>query len=373
MHEARRIFGSIKWTLGTIPNTRATGCMGGHFGVRVDGLNKVIIDAYNAKFPNPPTPVPLKPKYFYYTRFINRDKAYLPRRFLDRFRQSLRLSNNNNIRCDDLIGDACWRNPQKIPDTNATGFVISDGEEIYVRVDRANNDIIEAYNKSSSSTAPSIAPSTSTLPPLPTGWEELREPSGRVYYGNPALKAVQYNRPLPPLTPGWVQKMDTQKRFFYENDTLRKWQYEFPSSTQPAQPTPAPAPAPAPSVTAPTTAPSVAATPAPTATQPTTVYYYKVGDGDHQYNVASKVLEDAINSVCPEDKSSTCHTEMVRADPKEQKEIENYNTKIKNKPNGGGKKHRRTNHRTNRRNASRRTASRRTASRRTASRRTGKK
>jgi hypothetical protein len=70
------------------------------------------------------------------------------------------------------------------------------------------------------------------LPPLPPGWEELREPSGRVFYGNPALKVVQYERPgcppqphnphggqqqqyqataqakppaLPPLPPGWEE------------------------------------------------------------------------------------------------------------------------------------------------------------------------
>jgi hypothetical protein len=34
--------------------------------------------------------------------------------------------------------------------------------------------------------------------PLPPGWEELREPSGRVYYGNPAMKIVQFDRPLHP-------------------------------------------------------------------------------------------------------------------------------------------------------------------------------
>jgi hypothetical protein len=121
---------------------------------------------------------------------------------------------------------------------------------------------------------------------------------------------------------------------------------------------------------------------------PSVKYYVKVGDGDFPYNVASKALEDAMNSVCPEDKSSTCHTEMVRADPKEQTAIEGYNGRLNNqtKTKGGArnkKKHRRTNRRTNRRTASRRTASRRTAPRRkasrrkayrrTASRRTGKK
>ena len=34
-----------------------------------------------------------------------------------------------------------------------------------------------------------------SAPPLPPGWEELKEPSGRIYYGNPALKIVQYDIP----------------------------------------------------------------------------------------------------------------------------------------------------------------------------------
>ena len=54
-----------KWSKSDIPNTNATGCTsqnlgnsGIFFGVQVDGKNKVIIDDYNATFPNPPTPFP---------------------------------------------------------------------------------------------------------------------------------------------------------------------------------------------------------------------------------------------------------------------------------------------------------------------------
>jgi len=35
----------------------------------------------------------------------------------------------------------------------------------------------------------------SAPPLLPPGWEELKEPSGRIYYGNPTLKIVQYDLP----------------------------------------------------------------------------------------------------------------------------------------------------------------------------------
>ena len=35
----------------------------------------------------------------------------------------------------------------------------------------------------------------SAPPLLPPGWDELKEPSGRIYYGNPTLKIVQYDLP----------------------------------------------------------------------------------------------------------------------------------------------------------------------------------
>ena len=176
-YSARIRDGRTIWTQRTIPNTSATGCMsqdlGGYFGVMVDGLNKVVIDAYNAQFPNPPTPVPLKTKYFYYTRFINnnvdafknKDEHYFPARFTMSFRKSLTLNKNSKIRCDDLISDACWGELQKLPNTNAMGFVITrmypDGAYIYVRVDAANNAIIDAYNKSLNTPLPPGVPQPS--------------------------------------------------------------------------------------------------------------------------------------------------------------------------------------------------------------------
>lgn len=288
-----------KWTTGDIPKTNATGCMsqnlGGIFGVRVDGLNKVIIDAYNAKFPNRPPLVPLKTKYFYYIRWKG-GKEYLSR--------SLILINR-------FGKDHDWKSG-KIPNTNATGLMRTARNDnvICVRVDRANNAIIEAYNESltkplppgweevqqpsgqifygnpalkivqeirPTSSAPepttsSTASSTSSLPPLPPGWEELTEPSGRIYYGNPTLKTVQYDRPLSPLPPGWEEYkeldgrrsyvyrplnysqterplplppgweylMDKSGKLYYMNSSLYKAQYAFPTSS-PSTSAPAPA------------------------------------------------------------------------------------------------------------------------------------
>jgi len=218
------------------------------------------------------------------------------------------------------------------------------GKVMYaVRVDKANSDIIMKYIESVS--------------PLPDGWEHLREPSGQVYYrnltlgktqyerppplgweslvdnngivyyGNPTLKIVQYEFPKCVLQPGWEVLRDPSGRVSYGNPALKKTQWGWPCAT-------------APSVSA--NLPSPSASPASPA--PSVKYYVKVGDGDFPYESASKPLEDAINSVCPTD-NSTCHTEMVRAYPPEQKEIDEYNAKIKNNLNGGAKnkkKHRRS-------------------------------
>jgi hypothetical protein len=402
----------IDWRQGSIPKTSATGWvsqnLNGHFAVRVDGVNKLIIDAYNAQFPNQPVPVKLKPKYFYYV--VNNKNG------IQTYTSATLNTLKYNLR--SRHGFDYWGEQKQIFNTTATGFMIPEdtGIRFGLRVDKTNADTIMAYVQS--------------ISPLPPGWEQLREPSGVVYYKKDNV--TQYERPPPPPLPsGWVRKMDTKQKFFYQNGA--KWQYEYPLPTQPVaaattptttQPTkvdatPAAATTPAttpvatqpcalqlgwnelkdpksgrtyygnpnsktvqwerpcaPSVAVPApsvavAAPSVAvAAPSVAVAAPSVEYYYQVGDGDFPYEKvgSNNALNNAIASVCPKD-NSKCHIALVRADSKEQQEIENYNTKIKNKPNGGGKKHRRTNRRTNRRNASRRTASHRSASRRTASRR----
>ena len=48
--------------------------------------------------------------------------------------------------------------------------------------------------------------------PLPFGWEELRTESGRIYYGNPYLKIVQYDRPYDrPVNP--LERLQNQLNF----------------------------------------------------------------------------------------------------------------------------------------------------------------
>lgn len=296
--------------------------------------------------PNPqpkPQPKPQsKPEYFYYTIVDkNGDQTYTS--------SLLRLLKNSfDVRKFEDVDKTAIFN------TGAVGNKIDAGKVMYaVRVDKANSDIIMNYIESVS--------------PLPDGWKQLMDPDGRVfyqksengtqqyerppplgwerlednngivYYGNPALRKTQYEFPKCVLQPGWEVLRDPSGRVSYGNPDLRKTQWERPCA-------PAPSASPVP-VSANLTAPVPSASPAPSApSAPSVKYYVKVGDGDFPYVSASKPLEDAINSVCPTD-NSTCHTEMVRAYPPEQKEIEEYNAKIKNKLNGGAKnkkKHRRT-------------------------------
>jgi hypothetical protein len=283
-----------------------------------------------------PNPQP-KPEYFYYTIVDkNGDQTYTS--------SLLRLLNlYYDVRKFEDVGKTAIFN------TGAVGNKIGRdaGKVMYaVRVDKANSDIIMNYIESVS--------------PLPDGWEHLREPSGQVYYRNLTLGKTQYERPPPlgwtfvtgkditpyyenpalkivqyefpkwcVLQPGWEVLRDPSGRVYYGNPALKKTQWERPCATAPSVSANLPAPA----------SPVPSASPAPSVK-----YYVKVGDGDFPYESASKPLEDAINSVCPTD-NSTCHTEMVRAYPPEQKEIDEYNAKIKNNLNGGAKnkkKHRRS-------------------------------
>ena len=53
----------------------------------------------------------------------------------------------------------------------------------------------DAYYPAASAPPPDESQQPSAPPLLPPGWEELKEPSGRIYYGNPTLKIVQYDLP----------------------------------------------------------------------------------------------------------------------------------------------------------------------------------
>jgi hypothetical protein len=183
----RRSDHDITWKPATIPDTNATGWvsqdLGGRFVVRVDGKNKVIIDNYDLiKFNFVSNfPIRLKPKYYYYCKYVKDNKSEYISRTLDQLA----------LMEPDVLEKNTWGTLKNIPNTNAMGSInVSGGSSwLLVRVDEANNAIIEAYNKT-------------VAQPLPPGWEVLTDKSGVNYYGNPALKIVQWGRPSqPPVQP----------------------------------------------------------------------------------------------------------------------------------------------------------------------------
>jgi hypothetical protein len=189
-------------------------------------------------------------------------------------------------------------------------------------------------NTTPPSSTPNTTPSTASAPPLPPGWEELKD-DGRVFYKNRFTDAVKSDRPTRPLPPEWVELTDNNGNVFYINQTSNLKSFNRPVRARYS-----------------------------------TDYYYKVGNDP--YKVANTLLANAIDSICPNDDS--CRIDMVRVDDADTREsIKNYNNRIEqnNQPNyqpnylNGGSK--------NKKKHGCRTKRRRKASRRKASRRTGKK
>uniref|UniRef100_A0A2C9JRW3 E3 ubiquitin-protein ligase n=1 Tax=Biomphalaria glabrata TaxID=6526 RepID=A0A2C9JRW3_BIOGL len=65
--------------------------------------------------------------------------------------------------------------------------------------------------------------------PLPPGWEQHTDPSGRLYYVNHTTRTTQWNRPVELLPLGWEERTDANGRFYYVNHTTRTTQWERPT------------------------------------------------------------------------------------------------------------------------------------------------
>ncbi|XP_059155940.1 E3 ubiquitin-protein ligase NEDD4-like isoform X2 [Physella acuta] len=67
--------------------------------------------------------------------------------------------------------------------------------------------------------------------PLPPGWEQQMDPSGKVYYVNHTTRTTQWNRPTESSTlpPGWEERTDANGRFYYVNHNTRTTQWERPT------------------------------------------------------------------------------------------------------------------------------------------------
>ncbi|KAH9492348.1 neural precursor cell expressed, developmentally down-regulated [Bulinus truncatus] len=67
--------------------------------------------------------------------------------------------------------------------------------------------------------------------PLPPGWEQQTDPSGRVYYVNHTTRTTQWNRPTESssLPEGWEERTDANGRFYYVNHHSRSTQWDRPT------------------------------------------------------------------------------------------------------------------------------------------------
>ncbi|BFZ02488.1 hypothetical protein BsWGS_05528 [Bradybaena similaris] len=75
--------------------------------------------------------------------------------------------------------------------------------------------------------------------PLPQGWEQHTDPTGKVYYVNHTSRTTQWNRPTEysALPPGWEERTDANGRYYYVNHTTRTTQWERPTGNVTDTPT----------------------------------------------------------------------------------------------------------------------------------------
>eukprot|EP01083_Nonionella_stella_P176203 615921_1 len=100
---------------------------------------------------------------------------------------------------------------------------------------------------------PSITPPPDFSPvepagvqPLPAGWEEKTQPSGRTYYMNHQTKTTQWERPVGPavgaLPSGWEEKTAPDGKKYYVNHVSKQTQWNRPGSATGSSPSVAPLP-----------------------------------------------------------------------------------------------------------------------------------
>ncbi|XP_060750715.1 itchy E3 ubiquitin protein ligase b isoform X2 [Tachysurus vachellii] len=74
---------------------------------------------------------------------------------------------------------------------------------------------------------PNRMPATNTGP-LPQGWEQRMDPSGRVYYVDHVEKRTSWERPEP-LPPGWERRLDQSGRVYYVDHVNRTTTWQRPT------------------------------------------------------------------------------------------------------------------------------------------------
>ncbi|KAL5499677.1 hypothetical protein EMCRGX_G011134 [Ephydatia muelleri] len=65
--------------------------------------------------------------------------------------------------------------------------------------------------------------------PLPQGWEERRDPEGRLYYVNHNTRTTSWDRPEPPLPQGWEVRRNLRGRVYYVDHNTRTTSWQRPT------------------------------------------------------------------------------------------------------------------------------------------------
>ncbi|XP_075439096.1 NEDD4-like E3 ubiquitin-protein ligase WWP1 isoform X2 [Ascaphus truei] len=81
---------------------------------------------------------------------------------------------------------------------------------------------------SSASVDPVTQQPSTTAEPLPTGWEQRKDPHGRTYYVDHNTRTTTWERPQP-LPPGWERRVDDRGRVYYVDHNTRTTTWQRPT------------------------------------------------------------------------------------------------------------------------------------------------
>eukprot|EP00062_Callorhinchus_milii_P017713 gi/632970400/ref/XP_007901630.1/ PREDICTED: NEDD4-like E3 ubiquitin-protein ligase WWP1 isoform X2 [Callorhinchus milii] len=71
-------------------------------------------------------------------------------------------------------------------------------------------------------------PNSINTEPLPTGWEQRKDPHGRTYYVDHNTRTTTWERPQP-LPPGWERRVDDRGRVYYVDHNTRTTTWQRPT------------------------------------------------------------------------------------------------------------------------------------------------
>ncbi|XP_053101110.1 NEDD4-like E3 ubiquitin-protein ligase WWP1 isoform X2 [Hemicordylus capensis] len=121
--------------------------------------------------------------------------------------------------------------------TSTTTPIVSAGLEAVAPTDSTpsstrNNTTTEAAKPRESSNVTGEAvrqqPVSTSIEPLPPGWEQRKDPHGRTYYVDHNTRTTTWERPQP-LPPGWERRVDDRGRVYYVDHNTRTTTWQRPT------------------------------------------------------------------------------------------------------------------------------------------------